>query len=1138
MIPPVCMKRILTTLSLLCFVLIQTARTQSVFPVTLTTQSIPPHSGTLADWATPGANRLGATLLLLDAYENAYQVRLKISIEGNGIQINTSPLMLPTPITLRYGTPTQITGADLAQYLQADNLVFSGITRAQYLNTGSLPEGLYTVCIQAFDYDRSTEKAVSMPACTGIFYQRLDPPVVLLPNVTQATSIPQNIPVQWQPRHGGGFPPVYTVQIFEYQPVGITPQQIIQVNQSFLTKTVNSSNSTFITPSDPVLTQGRSYIVRVRVQDPSNRHIFNNDGWSEPVVFQYGNPCPVPTGLRSSNITDNSARVLWNPRPGFADTWVMRVRDAAAAADQWYEYSSALPRVDLSELETETQYIAQVKAICPDGSEGAYSDTIMFSTTRTIDTPFDCGQSFNLPEITNRTNISELKQGDLITIGGFKCRIYQVQRASRPNAQQAGAWKGFGQVEVPWLHAKFNCRFTDLYVNTDKVVYDGNIVANSEKIQAIMDSLKLPTVPPGSAPTTDFCGNTILKSVPPQGLYNPDFYNQVNPNASNFFAPYNVQSGNASLNPDNTYDRFNPANKNRPYDPLNYSDPNNPYSPSNPYNPYSTWNPYNYLNPYNPTDYSDPANPYSAQNPYNPQGMSRLDSLADLSMTPPVIFNTLGVNVPKFIGGKYRIGLINIRFTPRGAALDAYLRVKLPKSEQYAIFKMTNAGFHPGGLLGESKLYLGGDLTYTFNEKMKITLKGGLKTYAGWDCNGFTGFGIDGKVVFCQDVLIPINLKTGKEKLLDTLIYDNKEYPMHNYVTGSFNMTMPDLDEFIGAVSFTPFSLPQLPGWVITVQEAVFDFSESKTPGSASFPIQYNHPDLKDIYAPAASPLWTGVTIKRLQINCPKKLPFATKAASKGMIFGATDLVIDERGVTGDFFAKNLLTLDEGRLSSWSASIDSVNISILVNQFRSATLKGMVIPKPVDDTIGYSCMIQPNAKYSFGLKVVNNKEYNVKALRSKFVLLANSDLSVTYNELTDEVSGKLKINGKAMFFPSTKKSPPPNDNQANVPPPASDKDVLRVPFIRVDGLELSTMEPYLINGGTWQMSGDTTAPPRLSSFPVTIKNVGLFSNVARKEVAFAIAAAVNLTSQTEQGLKAEGGIKIICDVSVDSVTKK
>jgi hypothetical protein len=1135
------MKRFLTALSFLFLCLLQTANAQSVFPVTVTAQSVPPHTGTLADWAVPGSNRLGATLLLLDAFENAYQVRLKVTIEGNGIQLSTAPGMLPPPITLRYGAPLQITGADLAPYLQAANLNFSGITREQYLSTGSLPEGLYTVCIQAFDYDRSTEKAVSMPACTGIFYQRLDPPVVLLPNVTQATTNPQNIGVQWQPRHGGGFPPTYTVQVFDYNPSGITPQQIIQVNQAFINKTVISGNSCYLTPADPLLVAGRNYIVRVRVQDPTNRHIFNNDGWSEPIVFQYGDPCPTPTGLRSSNITENSARVLWNPRPGFADSWVMRVRDIAAPADQWYEHSTALPRVDLTQLEPETQYVAQVKTICPDGSEGAYSDTITFNTIAPDETPFDCGQSYSLPVVTNHINISNLKQGDIIMVGGFKCTIFTVQRSSRPSAAQAGAWQGFGQVNVPWLKTKINCRFTDLYVNTDKVVYDGNIVANSAPIQTIMDSLKLPVILPegGQAATTDFCGNNLLPAPPTQSFYNPDMYNQINPNGSNFFVPYNAQGSNLPTAP--TYDRYNPFNTTKPYDPYNFKDPNNPYTPQNPYNPYSTWNPYNYLNPYNPNDYSDPANPYSPQNPYNPNLISRQDSLSGLDMIPPPLFNTLGKNIPKFIGNKVKIAIINIRFTPQGAALDAYLRARLPKSDQFAVFKMTNVGFHPGGLLGESKLYLANDLSYTVNSKMKMTLKGGLNTYASWDCNGFIGFSIDGKVVFCQDVLISVNIQTGQPKLMDTLVYQNTQYQMHNYVTGAFRLTMVDLDEFTGNISISPFTMPQLPGWVFTVQEAAFDFSESKTPASMSFPLAYTHPDLAAINNPQASPLWTGVTIKRLQVYCPRKFPFSKGSTTQQMSFGATDLVFDERGVTGDFFAKNLLPLNEGRLATWGASIDSVNISILVNQFRSFTVKGGLLPHPLDDTIGYSCMIQPGGKYMFSLRVMTNREYNVKALRSKFVLFPNTEVTVAYNEVTDVISGSLRINGKAMFFPSVKSgnaAPPANDNPGNNPPPANAKDVLRVPFIQVQGLELSTRAPYILNGGLWQMGGDTTTPPRLSSFPITIKNVGMFANQQQKQVAFVIAAAVNLTSQTEQGLKGEGGIKIICDVDVNPVTKK
>jgi hypothetical protein len=1109
---------------------------QLVFPVSLTTQTVPPLSGTLADWATPGSNRLAATMLLLDAFEPSYQVRLKISIEGNGVLIRTRETMAPRPITLRYGVPQRIEGSNLAEYLQLDNLEFAGgFTREQYVQNGTLPEGLYTVCIQAFDYDRFAQKALSAPSCTGFFYQRFDPPVVLIPNGVQTPNVPQNLAVQWQPRHGGGFPPEYTVQIFEYTPQEITPQQIIQVNQPFAFKTVNNVNSTFFTVADPLLVSGRRYIVRVRVRDVTNRNLFHNDGWSEPVVFQYGEGCPQTFGLRAEAITQSTARLRWNPRPGFVDSYVVSIKLRAFQSAPWYDYTSPLPRLDLNDLEPGTIYEAKVKTICTGGGgEGAYSDTINFKTLiPPAEQFFDCTTPNSIPQTTNRTNTQSLKFGDVVTIGGFKCRIVSAKPSSQGNAAAAGAWEGFGQIIVPWFKdkGKVNCRFNNIMVNTDMVVYDGNIVGmDARNIRQIMDSLQLASL---KVDSLNFCGQAPFPKAPREALYQPDFWNQLyGSNTSTYFVPFNPTI-NTPPPPNNTYDRFNPNNAVRPYDPMNYGDPNNPYTPQNPFNPYSPYNPYNVYNPYNPSDYSDPANPYSAANPYNPANIARLDSLVGLSEPMPGLFDLSGVNMPLVNGDtSKRYALLNLRFTPNGAVLDAVLRAKV--KNQYLVFKANNIGFHPGGLLGQARLYLGEDYVVESKGKVKMTIKGGLNTWAGIDCNGFAGFSLGGSLTFCHDVALPVDIRTGKPKLLDTIRYQNAIYPQHSYVTGSFSVTMIDTDEFTGSISISPFTLARAPGWVFTVQEAYFDFSDTRTPASLNFPIQYTHPDLLDWRVPAQSPKWEGVTIKRIQVFLPRKSPFSKRNTTDQLSFGATDIVVDERGITGDFFAKNLIALNEGRLSTWSASVDSVNISILVNQFRSFTVKGMLAPNPVDDTIGYSCMIQPGGKYIFALRVVSTKEYNVSALRSKFQFFNNSSIAITYNDETDDLYGNFLINGRAMFFPKTGSSPPPPNN---APPGPNEKDVVRVPYIQVQGLEFTTREPYILNAGAWQFSGGSgQAPPQVSGFPLTIRQAGLVANQQQSQVAFIIAAAVNLTNQSEQGLKAEGAIRIICDVSLNQAT--
>ena len=254
------------------------------YPVSLIAQSAPPHTGNLAELSFPG--RIGASLILNDAFELSYQVRMTVVIEGQGIRLTTKPDFQPRPITLSYGLPVQITGADLAEYLDINNLNFEGYSKEQYLQQGTLPPGFYSICMQVYDYDRSNDAAVSRESCTGITVFLHDPPVVLSPIGQQTPIFPQNLTVQWQPRHVGGFPVEYTLQLFEFDENNtLTPDLLVQFNQPFLEKTVNNLGTSFVTTADPLLELGRRYLIRVRAQDLTMQNAFQNDGWSAPEFF-------------------------------------------------------------------------------------------------------------------------------------------------------------------------------------------------------------------------------------------------------------------------------------------------------------------------------------------------------------------------------------------------------------------------------------------------------------------------------------------------------------------------------------------------------------------------------------------------------------------------------------------------------------------------------------------------------------------------------------------------------------------------------------------------------------------------------------------------------------------------------------
>ncbi|MEL6835481.1 MAG: fibronectin type III domain-containing protein [Bacteroidota bacterium] len=449
--------------------------TAQVFPVTIATQSVPPHTGNLADMVAPGLERLGATLILNDRNELSYQVRLKVEISGQGITLTTKESLVPNPITLSYGTPTQLSGIELSEYLDINNLDFSGFSREEYLSEGRLPEGFYSVCFTVFDYDRSNESPVSLVGCTSMNVILHDPPVILSPIGQQLATNPQNLGVQWQERHAGGFPVEYTLQIFEFDPnSSLTPDLIFEFEQPYVEQVITMATSSLITAADPQLNMGSQYLMRVRASDLTMQNAFYNDGWSAPEYFTFGEACAFPQGISAQAVNETQAAVSWQPLAGF-NSYLIRYREYGRTDANWYEDETLNINHTLSDLTDGTTYEYQIQTLCNGTSAGPFSPVDTFSTPAIeFDaTEFDCTDEFTLPQPTNTTPIESLEFGSVVDLGGFEFRITQADQ----NADDPDSWDGTGLVIVPWLGLRIISTFEGLYVNELNEVYDGEVVA-------------------------------------------------------------------------------------------------------------------------------------------------------------------------------------------------------------------------------------------------------------------------------------------------------------------------------------------------------------------------------------------------------------------------------------------------------------------------------------------------------------------------------------------------------------------------------------------------------------------------------------------------------------------------------------
>ncbi len=284
----------------LLFFGVLTASGQTLSPVNVTINLIPPYSTRLSDYA----NNPGKVLVTLrNTQARAVTVYLRANITGdNGIHVFTNPNFRPSRgITLQPNVPFTLTVGELQEVFDVNQLSTRGITINDIERKNGLPEGIYQVCVRAYDFSRHTValSAESPLGCTTVRLTRLEPPILIKPLEEEEVSSfqPQNVIFNWTLPAGAPPGTQFRLKIVElFDPKRNPNDAFLSATQPpFFEKTV-SGNVYVFGPADPQLVNGRKYAWAVTALDQyreaggrtgSEGTAFRNGGRSEVRAFTY-----------------------------------------------------------------------------------------------------------------------------------------------------------------------------------------------------------------------------------------------------------------------------------------------------------------------------------------------------------------------------------------------------------------------------------------------------------------------------------------------------------------------------------------------------------------------------------------------------------------------------------------------------------------------------------------------------------------------------------------------------------------------------------------------------------------------------------------------------------------------------------
>lgn len=348
---------------------------QTVYPVQANVIINSPYSLSLNEYTQPNYDRFQAIVQLLDQQQGSLDVKFRLIIDGPGdIRLETRQAYIASQQRRTITAASGIyTGSELSGLFDPANLQFSGYSRGEYLDKGTLPEGAYTFTLEVLDANTGTPVSNNNTGFFTAYVTKNDPPFLNLP-ADNSTIVPdqvQNINFNWTPRHvspNSSFNTVYTLEIVRVRN-GKNPYDAFNAANRILQREINAPQTTYnYSVNDPDLQEQARYAWRVTAADVSGRDMFKNGGRSEVYTFYYGDECENLANASLSAGGTNSIEIGFDAndmhtqyevqyrRAGTNGSWNIDIIDNPD--------NSPLSDITISGLEPATAYSVKVIPSC------------------------------------------------------------------------------------------------------------------------------------------------------------------------------------------------------------------------------------------------------------------------------------------------------------------------------------------------------------------------------------------------------------------------------------------------------------------------------------------------------------------------------------------------------------------------------------------------------------------------------------------------------------------------------------------------------------------------------------------------------------------------------------------------------
>ena len=247
-----------------------------------------------------------------------------------------------------------------------------------------------------------------------------------------------------------------------------------------------------------------------------------------------------------------------------------------------------------------------------------------------------------------------------------------------------------------------------------------------------------------------------------------------------------------------------------------------------------------------------------------------------------------------------------------------------------------------------------------------------------------------------------------------------------------------------------------------------------------------------------------------------------TAANNCRVTVGVEDLLIDHHGVSGKFFAQNVLSLGEGgKMDKWGFSVQSVELELLTNDVVGFGFGGQIrVPVAKEsETLTYDAFvnIQPNS-WNYNVNVVADGDMTWPVFKMGEVQLDSASY-ITVTGTATEFLPSATLHGHAAIKAKLNSSSPDGDDSNSQP----SETVLHAAKLSFRGIKLQTVAPAfdMETNGFVRFDHD----PKLLGFPLPISQPEL-RKVGTDSLRFSVTVQLNLMNQSDNGFAAGTSLSI------------